>query len=189
MLEITDFMKETRIDNQPILSYYKEFFKQQKMTEISIVLKDLICTAMKNKNDNFDFQDPHQDYFPVAISSDNNKNLKKEWLAWSTIIPISNQGSWLTIWYDFQTLRTVEVKHGQVVFFRSDVVHCDGRPKVDMLQNQTYYRLHFFYKLNFSGLLRTKLTNFILMVVLHSMHCTLCLLKNKFNFNVILKLS
>jgi hypothetical protein len=144
MLEITDFMKETRIGNQPILSYYKEFFKQQKMTEIGIVLKDLICTAMKNKNDNFDFQDPHQDYFPVAISSDNNKNLKKEWLAWSAIIPISKQGSWLTIWYDFQTPRTVEIKHGQVVFFRSDVVHCGGRPKVDMLQNQTYYRLHFF---------------------------------------------
>ena len=143
-LDITDFMKKEKIDNKSILHYYKEFFKQQKMNDLGVVLEDLICTAMKNKNDNFDFQDPHQDYFPVAISSVRNKNLNKEWLAWSAIIPISEQGSWLTIWYDLQTPRTVEVKRGQIVLFRSDVVHCGGRPKLDTLKNQTYYRLHFY---------------------------------------------
>jgi hypothetical protein len=133
MLDITNFMKKATINKKPILHYYKEFFKQQKMTEVGVVLKDLICIAMKNKNDNFDFQDPHQDYFPVPISSDNNMNFNKEWLPWSAIIPVSEQGLWLNIWYDFQTPLTIEVKRGQIVFSLSDVVHCSGRPKVDML--------------------------------------------------------
>jgi len=143
-IDITDYINSKVVNNKKILHYFKIFFKKQGMEKIGVLLNDLICNAMKNKNDNFDFQDPHQDYFPVTISTDSNKKLNDQWLAWSAIVPISKQGSWITIWYDLTSPRTIEIKYGQMIFFRSDVVHCGGRPRVDTLADQTYYRLHFY---------------------------------------------
>ena len=98
---------------------------------------------MKTINDNFEFQDAHQDYFPIAISTDNTKS-SKQWLAWSAIFPMTEQGSWLTVFYNTTTSRSIHIEYGKMVLFRSDVVHCGGRPETDTKTNQSFYRLHFY---------------------------------------------
>ena len=41
------------------------------------------------------------------------------------------------------------IKYGETLLFRSDVVHCGGRPGVDLRKEATYYRLHFYLQTEF----------------------------------------
>jgi hypothetical protein len=61
-----------------------------------VTLHNLICNVLKNTSDDFDFQKAHQDYFPKVISI-KTPNYTKLHLAWSAIIPMTSDGSWITI--------------------------------------------------------------------------------------------
>ncbi len=124
------------------------YFRNIGMEKKGVTLDNLICNVLKNTSDEFDFQDAHQDYFPKVISI-KVPNYTKLHLAWSAIIPMTSDGSWITIWYSQDVHRTFQIKYGETLLFRSDVVHCGGRPGVDLRKEATYYRLHFYLQTEF----------------------------------------
>jgi hypothetical protein len=153
-LKITEFMNQATKKKRnvaakaSIMSAFVTFFKEQGMHEQGILLNELICNAMRTANDNFEFQDAHQDYFPVAIPTldedGEERDISQEFLAWSAVFPMSEEGSWITVWYDMSSPRTIHLQFGQMILFRSNVVHCGGRPAVDLQKGLFFYRLHFY---------------------------------------------
>jgi hypothetical protein len=69
---------------------------------------------------------------------------RKQFLAWTAHLPITNEGSWIWLWSGPGIGEPLHIKMGQVLFLRSDVVHAGGRPPVDKLEDQKYLRLHFY---------------------------------------------
>jgi hypothetical protein len=157
--------KRKTASNATIMNAFVDLFKYHGMEKVGIDLNNLICSVMRNKNDNFEFQDAHQDYFPVAISTeeeDENPTINEDkWLAWSAIFPMSPAGSWLTIWFDQSSHYSFRLKYGQAVFFRSDVIHCGGRPKVDNQKGETFYRLHFYLQTKLQKAPNDKINKFV----------------------------
>jgi hypothetical protein len=130
------------------MNLFVDFFKYHKLHEIGIEMDNLLPSVMRNKDDNFEFQDAHQDYFPIAISTEEEDEKPRindnVWMAWSAIFPMSSKGSWLTVWFDQMNPYSFRLEYGQAVFFRSDVVHCGGRPRTDNITGEMFYRLHFY---------------------------------------------
>jgi hypothetical protein len=107
------------------MSYFKKIFENLEMKKKGVLLNHLICNAMKTYNDEFEFQDAHTDYYYKAIHP---KEVSGKWLAWSAIIPMTEQGSWICVYFDRHSPRSIHIKYGQLMLFRSDLVHCGGRP-------------------------------------------------------------
>ena len=118
------------------------------MEKKGVILHNLICNVLKNTSDEFDFQEAHQDYFPKVISI-KVPNYEKLYLAWSAIIPMTSDGSWITIWYSQDVHCTFQIKYGETLLFCLDVVHCGGRPGVDLKTGVKYYQLHFYLQTEF----------------------------------------
>jgi len=152
--DITSFLnkvpqgKRAKASNATPMKAFERYFKNIGMEKKGITLHNLICNVLKNTSDEFDFQDAHQDYFPKVISI-KVPNYTKLHLAWSAIIPMTSDGSWITIWYSQDVHRTFQIKYGETLLFRSDVVHCGGRPGVDLRKEATFYRLHFYLQTEF----------------------------------------
>jgi hypothetical protein len=108
------------------------------MEKKGVILHNLICNVLKNTSDEFDFQEAHQDYFPKVISI-KVPNYQKLHLAWSAIIPMTSDGSWITIWYSQDVHCTFQIKYGETLLFHSDVMCCGGRPGVDLKTGMNYY--------------------------------------------------
>jgi len=86
--------------------------------------------------------------FPKVISI-KVPNYRKLCLAWSAIIPMTSDGSWVTIWYSQDVHHTFQIKYGETLLFCLDVVHCGGCPGVDLKTGANYYRLHFYLQTEF----------------------------------------
>ena len=79
------------------MNAFEHYFKNLGMEKKGVTLHNLICNVLKNMSDDFDFLEAHQDYFPKVISI-KVPNYAKLHLAWSAIIPMMSDGSWITIW-------------------------------------------------------------------------------------------
>jgi len=117
---------------------FEHYFKSLGMEKKGVTLHNLICNVLKNTSDDFDFQEAHQDCFPKVISI-KVPNYTKLHLAWSAIIPMTSDGSWITIWYSQDVHRTFQIKYGQTLLLRSDVMHCGSHPGVDLKTGANYY--------------------------------------------------
>ncbi len=54
-------------------------------------------------------------------------------------IPMTSDGSWITIWYSQDVHHTFQIKYRKTLLFCSDVVHCGGHPGVDLKTGTNYY--------------------------------------------------
>ena len=54
-----------------------------------------------------------------------------------------------TFWFGTGYGKNVHINWGEIVFFRSDMVHAGGRPVVDTSKNQRFNRLHFYLSTDF----------------------------------------
>ena len=166
-LDITDLAnavqkgKRSTATNSTIMQAFIRFFTKLGMHKVGVTYHNLICSVMMNNNDNFDFQEAHQDYYPKAISTGDD-DYETQHLAWSAIFPMTDEGSWITIWFSRDVSRSYHIKLGQVVLFRSDVVHCGGRPRVDLKKGVTFYRLHFYLQTSFQLAPKNEINKFYL---------------------------
>jgi hypothetical protein len=88
--------KQSKASNATPMKAFEHYFKSLDMEKRGITLHNLICNILKNTSDDFDFQEAHHDYFPKLISI-KVPNYTKLHLAWSAIIPMMSDGSWITI--------------------------------------------------------------------------------------------
>jgi hypothetical protein len=98
----------------------------------------IISHAMFTAKDSYDSQVPHTDY-PFKMPSK-----KEHFYAWTAIIPLTEAGSWLHVWYGTGKGKNVHINYGFGFLFRSDVVHTGGRIQIDDKPGEKYYRLHFY---------------------------------------------
>jgi hypothetical protein len=89
--------KWTKATDATPMKAFEHYFKKLGMEKKGVTLHNLICNVLKNTSDEFDFQEAHQDYFPKVISI-KVPNYQKLHLAWSAIIPMTSDGSWISIW-------------------------------------------------------------------------------------------
>jgi len=135
--DITSFLnkapqgKQAKGSHATPMKAFEHYLKSLGMEKKGVTLHNLICNVLKNTSDDFDFQEAHQDYFPKVISI-KVPNYIKLHLAWSAIIPMTSDGSWITFWYSQDVHHTFQIKYGETLLFRSDVVHCGGHPGVDL---------------------------------------------------------
>jgi hypothetical protein len=123
--------KQTKATYATPMKAFQRYFKNLGMEKKGVTLHNLICNVLKNTSDEVDFQEAHQDYFPKVISI-KVPNYEKLHLAWSAVIPMTSDGSWITIWYSQDVHCTFQIKYGETLLFCLDVVHCGGRPGVDL---------------------------------------------------------
>jgi hypothetical protein len=107
--DITSFLnkapqgKRAKASHATPMKAFECYFKSLGMEKKGVTLYNLICNALKNTSDDFDFQEVHQDYFPKVISI-KAPNYTKLHLARSAIIPMMSDGSWITIWYKCENM-------------------------------------------------------------------------------------
>ena len=106
-----------------------------------IQFNKMIATALYTRNESYEAQRIHTDY---ALKSVRYKRGGKDFLAWTAHLPVTDDGSWIWVWPGPGNGYPIHIKMGQILFLRSDVVHCGGRPPIDKLEGQKYMRLHFF---------------------------------------------
>jgi hypothetical protein len=141
---IDDYLK----NNSKILDEFITFFENIGMFEVGVLKEEILCSVFYNFSDNPQYQVPHTDYYyKVVDKQTKEKKAKgkktKDWLAWSVIIPITKEGSWLTIWDAHAKPALVKINFGKALLFRSDVIHASCRPKCDKEKEVKFYRLHF----------------------------------------------
>ncbi len=66
----------------------------------------------------------------------------KEQFAWIMVLPVTNDGCWITVWTGLGVGTNMEIKYGECLFLRSDVVHSGGRPEIDNESDRKFIRLH-----------------------------------------------
>ncbi len=86
--------KRTKASNATPMKAFERYFRNIGMEKKGVTLDNLICNVLKNTSDEFDFQEAHQDYFPKVISI-KVPNYTKLHLAWSAIIPMTSDGSFI----------------------------------------------------------------------------------------------
>jgi len=109
--------------------------------ERGIKYDEMRCTVLYTRNQDYKPQQIHTDFLLKSVEEDQGR---KQFLAWTAHLPITNEGSWIWLWSGPGIGEPLHIKMGQVLFLRSDVVHAGGRPPVDKLEDQKYLRLHFY---------------------------------------------
>jgi hypothetical protein len=110
-----------------IHSTCNEFFKDLHLpTDFGFDLDYTIIHALFTYDDsNINFQDPHTDY-PYIIT---RRNLQEQIrLSWTAHMPISKEGSWITLWWGPGIGYTMHIPYGKILLLRSDVIHGEGIP-------------------------------------------------------------
>jgi hypothetical protein len=92
------------------------------------------------------FQQPHTDYAYMPTKS---KSTKPPNYSWTAHMPITEEGSWITLWFGTGQGYTVEIQMGEVLLLRSDVVHGGGIPIIQQnMRDMKFHRLHFYLVTN-----------------------------------------
>ena len=127
-----------------IHSTCNKFFKDLHLpTDFGFDLDYTIIHAIFTDDDtSTNFQDPHTDY-PYVIT---RKNLQEQVrLSWTAHMPISKEGSWITLWWGPGIGYTMHIPYGKILLLRSDVIHGGGIPCVSRKSDkQLFRRLHFY---------------------------------------------
>lgn len=131
-----------------IAEIYKEctkFLEEQGIPEdLKVDLNRTLIQALFNDNDSeIKFQDPHTDY-PYMIISRADFLANPRYFSWTAHMPITDEGSWITLWFGPGEGHTMHIPYGEILLIRSDLVHGGGIPLTDRLAiTKTFCRLHF----------------------------------------------
>lgn len=124
----------------------KSFFKELNEKNDHKWDESFLFTGMQTRvkdNSKLYSQMPHTDY--------QNKFIRKphQTLAWAAVMPLTEHGSWLYVWFSAGYPKYLHIPKGQVFFFRSDFVHAGGRvvPWID--KDVMFTRLHFYLSTKF----------------------------------------
>ncbi len=103
---------------QTLLSAFIELFNYLGMKlEHGCNTGAVVSHAMFTAKDTYDSQVTHTDY-PYKMPMK-----KGQFYAWTAVIPLTEAGSWLHLWYGTGKGKNVHIKYGSGFLFRSDVVH------------------------------------------------------------------
>ncbi len=102
----------------------------------------IIHALFTNDDSNINFHEPHTDY-PYVIT---RRNLQEQvCLSWTAHMPISKEGSWITLWWGPGIGYTMHIPYGKILLFHLDVIHGGGIPCVSQKSDKKQLRrLHFY---------------------------------------------
>jgi hypothetical protein len=102
----------------------------------------LVHALFTDDDSDIKFQDPHTDY-PYVITRRNLKDRVR--LSWTAHLPITPEGSWITLWWGPGVGYTVHIPYGKILLLRSDIIHGGGIPNVSRKSDKSQFRrLHFY---------------------------------------------
>ena len=104
--------------------------------------RTIIHALFTDHDSNINFQDAHTDYDYMITKKDSANQIN---LSWTAHMPVTSEGSWITLWFGTGQGYTMHIPFGKVLLLRSDVIHGGGTPTVeDNIENRSYRRLHFY---------------------------------------------
>ncbi len=80
--------------------------------------KTIIHTIFTDNDSNIDFQEAHTEYDYLPRQTDSETPPHSSWTAH---MPITNKGSWITLWFGTGAGYTMHIPYGMVLLLRSDV--------------------------------------------------------------------
>ena len=104
--------------------------------------KTIIHALFTDHESGVGFQEPHTDF----DYADTKKNPEERFNhSWTAHMPITEEGSWITLWFGTGEGYTMIIPFGKILLLRSDVVHGGGTPIVeDNTETKLFRRLHFY---------------------------------------------
>jgi hypothetical protein len=108
--------------------------------------KTSIHTIFTDNDSNINFQEAHTDYDYLTRQIDSETPPRYSWTAH---MPITTEGSSITLWFGTGAGYTMHIPHGTVLLLQSDVIHGGGAPKVEEhMEKKTFHRLHLYLVMN-----------------------------------------
>jgi hypothetical protein len=104
--------------------------------------KTIVHLLYTDDDSDKNFQDPHTDY-PYVITRRNMKDRVR--LSWTAHMPLTEEGSWITIWWGPGVGYTLQIPFGKILLLRSDVIHGGGIPNVTRRTDKKQFRRIHFY--------------------------------------------
>jgi hypothetical protein len=104
--------------------------------------KTIIHALFTDHDSNINFQQPHTDfdYLPSRKPSETGFNY-----SWTAHMPITKEGSWITLWFGVGKGYTVKIPFGTILLLRSDVIHGGGTPIIERNTKRKWFRrLHYY---------------------------------------------
>jgi hypothetical protein len=104
--------------------------------------KTIIHALFTDHDSNINFQQPHTDfdYLPCRKALERSFNY-----SWTAHMPITIEGSWITLWFGTGNGYTIKIPFGTVLLLRSDVIHGGGTPVVEQnTKSKKFRRLHYY---------------------------------------------
>jgi len=136
-------LRDSKTINQ-VYKTFNNFFKVSGIPrDLGVNLDYTIIHLLFTDDDtSVNFQDPHTDY-PYHITRRNL--IDRIRLSWTAHLPITPEGSWITMWFGPGVGYTLHIPFGTVLLLRSDVIHGGGVPHVDVqTASKQFRRLHFY---------------------------------------------
>jgi hypothetical protein len=99
--------------------------------------KTIIYALFTDNDEAINFQQPHTDY-PYMITG--RSATEKKHLSWTAHMPVTSDGSWMTIWFGAGIRYTLHIPYGQTLLLHSDVIHGGGVPNIDCLTVSKQFR-------------------------------------------------
>jgi hypothetical protein len=131
------------------------FVTEEALATMGIEFKSIDMSILYTVNDSIIHQVPHFDYQPTVLTQQQIDD--KEQFAWIMVLPVTNDGCWITVWTGFGVGTNMEIKYGECLFLRSDVVHAGGRPEIDNESDRKFIRLHCYLPTAFMKVDRDKI--------------------------------
>jgi hypothetical protein len=134
-------------DSKTVTQIYKTFNNFFKVSgvprDLGVDLDYTIIHLLFTDDDTaINFQDPHTDY-PYHITRRNL--IDKVRLSWTAHLPITPDGSWITMWFGPGVGYTLHIPFGTALLLRSDVIHGGGVPHIDIqTTSKQFRRVHFY---------------------------------------------
>jgi hypothetical protein len=136
-------LRDSKAINQ-IYKTFNNFFKVSGIPrDLGVDLDYTIIHLLFTDDDtSINFQDPHTDY-PYHIT---RRNLIDRFrLSWTAHLPITPDGSWITMWFGPGVGYTLHIPFGTALLLRSDVIHGGGVPHIDIqTTSKQFRRVHFY---------------------------------------------
>jgi len=135
-------LKDSKTINQ--YKTFNNFFKVSGIPrDLGVNLDYTIIHLLFTDDDtSVNFQDPHTDY-PYHITRRNL--IDRIRLSWTAHLPITPEGSWITMWFGPGVGYTLHIPFGPVLLLHSDVIHGGGVPHIDVqTASKQFRRLHFY---------------------------------------------
>jgi hypothetical protein len=127
-----------------VFDHWIAFFKDSGLpSDFGFDLDKTIAHLLYTDDDSDkNLQDLHMDY-PYVITRRNIKDRVR--FSWMAHMPLTEEGSWMTIWWGPGVGYTLQIPLGKILLLRLDVIHGGGIPNVTRRTDKKQFRRIHFY--------------------------------------------